>query len=306
MLRRKIIITGGAGFIGAALANELSNNPSNEIVCIDNLSTGNWKRLNGNVTRIDTSIQNLSVTDLAEIFSGAETLFHLAAVKLHNQHNSFHDILLNNVSATEQIVNAAGLAGVKKVVFTSSLYAYGSMYETILTESNLPKPITTYGASKVFGENLIHIASKKYGFKYAIARLFFIYGENQFAEGGYKSVIVSNFERINSGLPAIINGDGQQILDYLHVEDCVRALIQLEEVAPCEIVNISSGIPLSIESLTKKMLAASIDEGVIFGKKDWTHGSRRVGSNGKLLRLTGWQPMLNIEEGLARTWRNLQ
>jgi len=300
-----VAITGGAGFIGAALANELFDRGISEIKVLDNLSTGDWLRLNfeAHKTCIDLSIATLE--ELVEALAGIDVLFHLSAVKLHNQKNSFEDLVKHNVVATQILLDAAGLAGVKKVVFTSSLYAYGLLKIETFTEELLPVPSTIYGASKLFGESLVSIASRKYGFDYSIARLFFIYGEKQYSQGGYKSVIVNNFERLKSGQQAVINGDGGQILDYLHVSDCVNALIALSENPTNDVYNVSSGTPLSITELTSQMLRVTGKNSVRYAEPDWTQDTRRVGSNRKINELTGWIPKIPINEGLSRTWRSL-
>ena len=300
-----VAITGGAGFIGAALANELFKRGFSEMKLLDNLSTGDWSRLNfeAHKTHIDLSIAR--VEELVEAFTGVDVLFHLSAVKLHNEKNSFEDLIKHNVVATQTLLDAAGLAGVKKVVFTSSLYAYGMLKIETFSEDLVPRPNTIYGASKLLGESLVSIASRKYGFDYSIARLFFIYGEKQYSQGGYKSVIVNNFERLKSGQPAVINGDGGQILDYLHVSDCVSALIYLSENTTNDVYNISSGIPLSINQLSSQMLKVTGESGLRYAEPDWTQGTRRVGSNRKIHNLTGWVPKIPLSDGLARTWESL-
>jgi nucleoside-diphosphate-sugar epimerase len=166
-------------------------------------------------------------------------------------------------------------------------------------------PTTYYGASKLFGESSLKLNSDKFGFQYSIARLFFIYGEKQFALGGYKSVVIGNFERLKSGLPALVNGDGEQVLDYLYIDDCVDALICLMESKVNEIVNISSGQPITILDLTNRMMEIAGLQRFEFVDPDWTHGTKRVGDRSKMETLTGWIPRISLSEGLSRTWESL-
>ncbi len=300
-----VAITGGAGFIGSELANMLKRRNYSSLHLIDNLSTGEWRRLDFELKTSDIDISLTKVSRLREMLTGIDTLYHLSAVKLHNENNSFDDLISHNVIATENIFEAAGQAGVKNIVFTSSLYAYGMPSNKLINEDTPVNPTTAYGASKFFGENLLSIASCKFGFDYSIARLFFIYGEKQYSEGGYKSVVVRNFERMRDGLPALINGDGGQVLDYLYVKDCVEALILLGENPINDVVNVSSGEPLSIGALVGKMMQITGIHEVSYGDPDWTHGTHRVGSNLKLRNLTGWTPKVSLDEGLQRTWRSL-
>jgi UDP-glucose 4-epimerase len=243
--------------------------------------------------------------ELIKILQGCDTLFHLAAVKLHNTANSFESIVANNVVATNKLFEAAGEAGVKNIIFSSSLYSYGLPLAKAFNEETLTMPTTSYGASKLFGESLLRLNSDKFGFHYSIARLFFIYGEKQFALGGYKSVVIGNFERLKSGLPALVNGDGQQVLDYLYVDDCVDALICLMESKINDVVNISSGQPVRILDLTNRMMEIAGCQKFEFVDPDWTHGTRRVGDRSKMETLTGWMPRVSLSEGLSRTWESL-
>jgi UDP-glucose 4-epimerase len=302
---KKIIVTGGAGFIGAALANTLASDKRNSVIAIDNLSTGNWDRVGDEVKKFNIDLTVASSEELQKLFDGADVLYHLAAVKLHNQNNSFDSIVQNNIHATQKVFESAGMAHVKRVVFTSSLYAYGLPSEVPMKETTYLNPLTVYGASKVFGENLLKVNSLKFGYSYATARLFFIYGPNQFAEGGYKSVIVSNFERIKLNLAAKITGDGQQILDYLYIDDCVEALQAMGQGNQSDTFNISSGIGRSILELTKTMLDVSIESEYEFIEPDWTKGTVRIGSNEELKRKLGWMPKVSIQDGLSRTWKSL-
>jgi UDP-glucose 4-epimerase len=302
---RKIIITGGAGFIGAALANTLAGDKKNSVLAIDNLSTGNWDRVGSEVKKINLDLTTASNEELRNLFDGAAILYHLAAVKLHNQNNSFDSIIQNNVYATQKVFETAGRANVKRVIFSSSLYAYGLPDEVPVKENTHLNPLTVYGASKVFGENLLKVNSFKFGYSYATARLFFIYGPNQFAEGGYKSVIVNNFERMKLNLPAKITGDGQQILDYLYIDDCVEALQVIGAGDQSDTYNISSGTGKSILELTETMLSISKGTEYEFIEPDWTKGTVRIGSNEGLKIKLGWTPKVSIQDGLSRTWKSL-
>lgn len=302
---KKIVITGGAGFIGAALANSLSKDSSNVVFAVDNLSTGNWDRVRSEVNRIDLDLTTAKDEELNKIFDGADIVYHLSAVKLHNQNNSFDSIIQNNIYASQRVFEAAGVANVKRVIFTSSLYAYGLPEAVPIKEVSELNPITVYGASKVFGENLLKINSLKFGYSFGVARLFFIYGPKQFAEGGYKSVIVSNFERIRKGMPAMITGDGKQILDYLYIEDCVEALQLLGDAHQSDTFNVSSGQGQSILELTKVMLQVSLGDKFKFIEPDWTKGTTRIGSNEKLRERLGWNPRVSILDGITRTWKSL-
>lgn len=296
-----ILITGGAGFIGSHLANSLLDAGFSNITCIDNLSAGNWDRINPKINRIESDIGDLDEETLGKILETTEVVFHLSAVKLHNNVNSFDEMMQHNVVATEKLLRISGESGIKTFVFTSSLYSYGLPSVIITSEDTPLEPTTYYGASKVMGEHLVKMLALKYGFDYSIARLFFIFGENQYAEGGYKSVIVNNFERLIQGKPAIVHGDGSQVLDYLHVSDCVTALISMAQSPTNTILNIASSTPVTILDLTLDMIEIFGAGSFVHSEPDWTAGTYRVGSNKRLREMLSWEAKIDLHQGLIKT-----
>ena len=299
-IRKKIVITGGAGFIGASLANLLSNDY--EVSVIDNLTSGDWSRLASNVNRSVLDIASAELDELLDVFQGAEYLCHLAAVKLHNSDNSAAHVINTNIVGSKNVFDAAGQAGIKRVLYTSSLYSYGSLGPKIMNECDLPAPTTVYGASKLIGEQILKSAELKYGFSSICARLFFIYGPGQFAEGGYKSVIVKTCERLLSTLPAVINGDGKQALDYVYIDDCINALSRLLFSEFNGVYNVSSGESVSIEQLVRTIGKFAGDSSIEFAQPDWTANTDRFGDNTKIKGDLGWEPSVTLEDGLRRTW----
>jgi UDP-glucose 4-epimerase len=299
-LQKKVVITGGAGFIGASLANSLSKDF--HVLALDNLAAGNWDRLNANVEKKVLDIFNASPKELNNSLEGAEFLCHLAAVKLHNTNNSSEEIIRTNIIGTKNLLEAAGQSGIKRVLFTSSLYAYGSLGPRIMREIDIPAPSTVYGSSKLIGEQMMLAASSKYGLSVVSARLFFVYGPGQFAEGGYKSVIVKNCERLLSGKPAIICGSGSQALDYVYIADCIDALSSLLFSEFTGTYNISSGGSISVNNLVKTIGKFSKYFKVEYRTADWTEGSIRFGDNLKIRTDLGWTPNTQILEGLKKTW----
>jgi UDP-glucose 4-epimerase len=241
--------------------------------------------------------------ELRALLSGAEVLFHLAAEK-HHSARSAKDIVDVNITATHRLFEVATQAGVRKIVFASSLYAYGSMGPEVMTESQTPEPRTVYGVSKLTGEHLLRTVTAGTDTSWAAARLFFVYGPRQYAQGGYKSVIISNFERIARGDHPTIRGDGSQALDYIYIDDAVRALRHLAvDAVPAGIYNVASGSAVSIGELTDLMIrTASTKLAPRFVPADWTAGSIRVGDASLIRATTGWRPRVGLEAGLKSTW----
>ena len=297
------LITGGAGFIGHTLSNRLVRE-GHRVIAVDNGRSGDWSRVDDRIERDVRGIQDLSSEEWEQRLAGVDVLFHLAAEKYNSSNSTPERVLEVNVIATDRLFRAAA-GRVGKVVFTSSLYAHGSMGPESMRESDRAAPITHYGVSKLTGEHLLPAIALKTPLNWTVARLMFIYGPRQFAGGGYKSVIMSNFERIANGEAPTIYGDGLQSLDYVYVDDCIDALLRMaEHDLDGQTFNIASGIATNIVELTDLMRSTAV--GALeptYAPADWTHDSRRVGDPALLASASGWQVSTPISEGLAKTWR---
>jgi UDP-glucose 4-epimerase len=301
---KRVLVTGAAGFIGSHLCEALLQNQETKVIGIDNLRSGRWDRLNGDFVKIEKDIIEIDITQWLDILSQVDVVFHLAAEKYNSSKSTPEKLLDSNVLATERLARAAAISNVQRLVFTSSLYAYGTYGPQIMSEKDIPSPSTLYGASKLMGEGILRSIDRDKSLSWNVARLFFIYGPKQFAEGGYKSVIVSNFERVLDNEPPLIFGDGEQSLDYVYVDDCINALIALGGTTiDKQIVNVSSGKPVSINELTELMKVASgAKVKPVYGQKDLTHGTHRFGDNQLIKKQFNWQPSVDLTEGLKRTF----
>ena len=299
----RALVTGGAGFIGRHLVDKLITDYS-EVIIIDSGQTGQLASIAKEARLINVDLDSYEINDFMEILHGVDHVFHLAAQKHNTADISPRKMISTNVLSTYNLIIASAQSKVKRFVFTSSLYTYGNLGPRIMNEGDLPKPSTLYGSSKLMGENILRFAEKQYGLNWNVARLFFIYGPGQFAGSGYKSVIVKNFERIRDGMPVIINGDGNQSLDYLYVQDAVKGI---RELANCKIqnkiFNVSSGSLISISDLLllmEKASSKSVDR--IYQSADWTSGSKRFGDNSLMREKLGWEPTVSMFDGLKKTW----
>jgi len=299
----RALVTGGAGFIGRHLVDKLITDHS-EVIIIDSGQTGQLASVAKEARLINVDLDSYEINDFMEILHGVDHVFHLAAQKHNTADISPRKMISTNVLSTYNLIIASAKSKVKRFVFTSSLYTYGNLGPRIMNEGDLPKPSTLYGSSKLMGENILRFAEKQYGLNWNVARLFFIYGPGQFAGSGYKSVIVKNFERIRDGMPVIINGDGNQSLDYLYVQDAVEGI---KKLANCKIqnniFNVSSGSLISINDLLllmKKVSGKSVES--IYESADWTSGSKRFGDNSLIREKLGWAPTVSMFDGLKKTW----
>lgn len=305
------VITGGAGFIGQHLARHLGEE-KRPLQVIDNQATGRWDdRIEAEF--IEKDLRHLSDADLAEILPKDGILFHLAAAKYNTQGVSLSNLIETNATATARLFRQAALKRMR-IIFASSLYANGSYGPHPMRESDPALPSTVYGATKLFGENVLTSLSSPHRatdeqleFSHCSVRLMFVYGPKQYPGKGYKSVIRKNFERIRQGMPQVINGDGKQTLDYIYIDDVVNLLLRLsEDKSPPSLVNLGSGTSTSVLALTKAMArAADVTEQVEWAQPDHTHQTYRVANISLLKSHFPQFTPTTLDVGLRRTWQSL-
>lgn len=249
MKNKNILITGGAGFIGSHIANELID--ENEVTIIDNLSTGNIKNLkypeHGNLNFIK---EDICKADLDELTQGIDYIFHLAAmasVPLSVE----NPIKCNeiNLNSTVKLLESAVKHDVKKIVFSSSSAVYGENKNMPLKETEPPMPTSPYAASKASCELYLKSFYESYGLNYTALRYFNVFGPKQDKNSQYAAVIPNFISALLEGHRAEIYGDGEQTRDFVYVRDVVRANIYACKSDYNGIVNVASGEKLTINQL---------------------------------------------------------
>jgi UDP-glucose 4-epimerase len=301
-----VAVTGACGFIGSHLVERLRAGGT-RVLAIDSLCYGRRENLDPSDSNIQ--IEKLELRSgtserLQPLFNGVDYVFHLAAEKHNQSINSPERVLDANVIGTYELLKAAANAGVKKVVFTSSLYAYGRMTGPPMTEDEVPVPHTVYGISKLTGEHLCRHFSMERAIPVVCLRLFFVYGPRQYAGLGYKSVIVKNFDRMIKGEKPLIYGDGNQRLDYIYVDDVVSALLlAMAGADEFNVFNVGSGSGVSVNDLTALMKeVAGVNTTYEYGPADFTNGTSRVADTTKFNNQFGSQARVPLADGLRRTF----
>ncbi len=233
----KVVVTGGAGFIGSNLAEELSNRY--EVTVLDDLSTGRESNLSG----LDVEFAQGSILDtelLARTFRDARFVFHEAA--LPSVQRSVEDPArsnLVNVNGTLNVLLAARDAGVKKVLFASSSSVYGDTPVLPKVETMTPAPMSPYAVTKLTDEHYCRVFTALYGLPTVALRYFNVFGPKQDPTSQYAAVIPNFITRILAGEPPVIHGDGRQTRDFTFVRDVVRANILAAESDAVGVFNVA-------------------------------------------------------------------
>ncbi len=248
---KKILITGGLGFIGSYIADELID--GNEVLIIDNKSTGKVENLQNinheNLTLIE---KDLNDADLDDILTDVDYVFHLAAmasVPLSIENPS--ECIENNMDATIKLINACKNNNVKKIIFSSSSSVYGDNTNIPLKESEYPLPKSPYAASKASGELFLKTYYEAYGLNYISLRYFNVFGPKQDKNSQYAAVIPNFITALLEGEQPIIYGDGEQTRDFIYIRDVVNANIKAAESDYNGIINVASGEKTTINELYK-------------------------------------------------------
>jgi UDP-glucose 4-epimerase len=297
----RYLITGGAGFLGTALANRLVQS-GHEVRVLDDLSSGDESKLLPEVsfTRGDVS----DVPRLWTLLQDVECVVHLAArVHVPESHQYPREYNAVNVGGTVSVLEAMRDAGVQRVVLASSGAVYGEQPEQPVREDMAPNPQSPYAVSKIAAEYYVRTIGMLWGIEAVCLRIFNAYGPGQPLRASFPPVIPSFLSRIQSGGSVIIHGDGNSTRDYVYIDDVVDALVAASTAPGMDrqIINVGSGVETSalalmhlIERITGKEARklTSTTPG----------GATRLCADLTLAReLLGYQPAIGLEEGLRLT-----
>jgi UDP-glucose 4-epimerase len=246
----RILVVGGAGFVGSHIVDQLLREPVSQIVVLDNFVRGSRANLSSAVGDPRVRVVEGSITDpetLTGAMEGADYVFHLAALWLFECVHKPREALEVNVDGTYSVIEAARDAGVKKVVYSSSASVYGDAVFTPMTEEHPFNNRTMYGATKIAGEQFLRAVHEQTGLDYLALRYMNVYGPRMDYRGTYVSVIMKVLDRIDQGLPPVVVGDGSQAYDFVHVDDVARAnILALKSDATDDAVNVGMGVKTSI------------------------------------------------------------
>ena len=243
---KKVIVTGGAGFIGSTLVDELIEKGI-EVVVLDNLSTGKESNINPKA-----EFMRCDVSKDRPLFSGVDTVFHLAATP-QVQYSIENPTDNNNLDSVINMLNISKKSGVKRFIFTSSSAVYGNPKYTPIDERHPTNPLSPYALHKLVGEQYCKLYSEVYGLDTVSLRYFNAYGDRMTNQGAYKSVISVFNEQHQKKEPLNIVNDGEQKRDFVHVNDIVKANLicgfKKGKNFKGDIYNVGSGLAYSVNEI---------------------------------------------------------
>lgn len=309
----RVLVTGGGGFIGSHIADQLVAERVAEIIILDNFTRGRrenlaWAQAHGPVTIVEGDIRNRQL--LAQLMPGIDVVFHQAAIRITQCSEEPRLALEVLVDGTFNVLEVAVHAGVKKVIAASSASVYGMADEFPTNERHHPyNNRTLYGAAKTFNELLLRSFNEMYGLDYVALRYFNVYGPRMDIYGVYTEVLVRWIERIAAGQPPVIFGDGNQMMDFVYVEDVARANILAAKADVTDgVFNIASGRETSLNQLADALIKImKSDVRPEYGPERKVNPvPRRWADITRARDVLGFQPQVSLEEGLRRLvawWR---
>ena len=291
-MKRKVLVTGGAGFIGSQIVDALVAR-GDHVIIYDNLAA-NQHHINKNGYFVHADVRDLA--KLSAATEGVDTIFHLAALPrvqhtIDDPHETFHV----NVVGTLNVLEAARRNKVRRVIFSSSGAIYGNQEKVPFVETMPESSQSPYGTHKYIGEKLMHQYSWLYGVETVCLRYFNVYGPRLDPHGAYALVVGAFLRMAKEGKPLTITGDGTQTRDFIHVSDIVRANLLAADSANVgngEVLNIGFGIESSVNELAQhfahpiEYVPARLEP------------KRALADSSRARTLLEWEPLVALADGI--------
>jgi len=299
---RRILVTGGAGFVGGALTRRLVEAGA-RVTVLDDLFTGQAETIPTGAQFIKGSVTDGQLVD--ELVAANSLVFHLAARNIIASTANPRDDYETNIGGTLNILLAARKSKVDRIVYTSSASVYGNPRSIPINEDDQLVLLSPYAVSKLGGENYCTAFYESYGLPTACVRYSNVYGPGQRPDNPYCGVVSKFLADVHAGRPVSVHGDGEQTRDYTYVDDAVEAtmLAAIHPRAEGEVFNVGTGIETSVNAL-------ALEIGVALGKpvdvrhidrRDIDNIRRRVVNIEKARRMLRWTPQVTLDRGLSAT-----
>lgn len=313
---KKILVIGGAGFIGSHVVAELLRTDVREVVIYDNFTRGKRSHITPYLADPRCTLYSnggdIRETDLLnDAMQGADGVIHLAAMWLLHCKDFPRTAFHVNIEGTFNVLEACVKNNVKRLVFSSSASVYGDAAEVPMTESHPFNNRNFYGAAKIAGEAMCRAFHDRYGLSYVGLRYMNIYGPHQDQTAAYTGVIPIMLNKIDANEAPVINGDGTQAYDFIDVEDAARCnVLALQADVTDEFYNVGSGVQTSIKELCDMILDLKQSALKVTYKPYSADDARRmvqnrIGCPKKAEKDLGFKYTYSLREGLERliAWR---
>jgi UDP-glucose 4-epimerase len=309
---KKLLVVGGAGFIGSHIVDQLLETDVKEIVVYDNFFRGSMDNLKDAMKDPRVSVfphggDILHKDILEKAMEDIDGVFHLAALWILQCHEYPETAFEVNVRGTFNVAMAAIKKGVERVVFSSSASVYGDALEDPMTENHPYNNFTFYGAAKIAGEHFFKSLGHRYDLNWVGLRYMNVYGPRQDYKGAYIAVMHKVLDRIDKGEPPIVYGDGSQTYDFIHVGDVARAnILAMQADGAGECYNVGRGIGTSIKELTELLLRLTESNLKIqYEEAGLTFVTNRIGCPKKAESDLGFKWNIDLDEGMKSLidWR---
>ncbi|MDR2858025.1 MAG: NAD-dependent epimerase/dehydratase family protein [Novosphingobium sp.] len=320
----RFVVTGGASLIGSHVADRLLAEGAREVVLLDNFALGTPETVahlagDDRVRLVRGDI--LHINELYDAFKGADGVFAIAGFLTLPLSQNPPLGLAVNVEGQVNTFEACRYAGVRKVIFSSSIAAYGEPEGDAVIDESFPANLASYqpgsmlySCTKLIGEALCKLYSARHGVDGVALRYATVYGERQHYRGVNALYIIQNYDKIMRGEPPVLPGDGSEVHDYIHVADVARAnVMAMASDVTAEVFNVVTGVETTVKRVAEIVLDVTgsdlqpvyaDDAGAV---KATSSPSLKL-SREKIRAMIGWEPEVSVEEGIRRLidWRRTQ
>ena len=305
-MTEKVLVTGGAGFIGSNLAEELIKKGA-KVSILDNLITGfreNLDEINGDFDFIEGDLNDDDKLNIA--LEGVDTVFHQAA--LPSVPRSVENPLETHnacVNGTFNLLLKSKEKNVRRLIYAASSSAYGDQETLPKIETMIPKPLSPYAAAKLMGEYYCQVFSRVYGLETLCLRYFNVFGPRQNPSSMYSGVISRFIDSLMTGKSPVIYGDGEQSRDFTFIANVVDANIKAAQTKTGigEILNVANGERISLNELLEvlKKITGNFDVQADYQTERKGDVKHSQADNGRALKWLNYQKLFGLKEGLQQT-----
>lgn len=308
----RCLVTGGAGFIGSTIVDQLLDAGAAEVIALDNFVRGSWSNLTAARERAALRVVQGDICDATlvdDLMTGMDFVFHQAALRITRCAEAPREAVEVLINGTQNVLESAVRHKVKKVVAASSASVYGDPSYLPMDESHPFNNRTMYGAGKIACEQMLRAYYTTSSLSYAAFRYFNVYGPRMDIAGVYTEVLIRWLDAIETNKPPLIFGDGTQSLDFVYVSDVARAnVLAAQSEVSDEVFNVGTGIQTSLNELCGMLLdlmGSSLRPEYREARKVANVQTRRAGVE-KAATLLGFEAEVSLKEGLCELirWRN--